>query len=189
MPNFAYNRGLPNGPDNPSNDQPGMQINTNSSEDIWDVDHFGFNDNQGGYHDIIHQPPVLVDPTPIAGIQQIYVKNSTVNTVTDTQLFSITGLGVISQLTGSSSTTNGYQRIGGVTIQWGTVANPGSSGSVSFSAPTFFFNNIFNIQLTLNRPASGNAISAWVTEFNTAGFQYASNFGSSTNLFWVAIGN
>ena len=208
MTNFVYNRGIPNGPNNPSNDQPKMQINTNSSEDIWDVDHFGFNNNQGGYHDIIHQPPVLTDPTPITGIQQIYVKNETLNASTDTQLYSMSGLGGISQLTGYAAHTNGYQRLGGVTIQWGFVNgthsgatfNAGDSSNVSFStSPNFnFLTEVYSVwtqplyNITVPSTGSGMAtIGIDQSTLNTSGFKWTfiTGSGSWTKFFWIAIGS
>jgi len=50
MPNFTYITGIPAASHNPSTDQPDMQINTNSIDDIIEVDHYSFNDNNGGYH-------------------------------------------------------------------------------------------------------------------------------------------
>ena len=50
MTTFNYNRNIPNAPNNPSSDQPLMQINTNSIEDLLDVDHFSFGETNGGTH-------------------------------------------------------------------------------------------------------------------------------------------
>lgn len=50
MPNFTYTRSIPAASHNPSVDQPDMQINTNSTDDLIAVDHFSFNDNDGGLH-------------------------------------------------------------------------------------------------------------------------------------------
>lgn len=40
---FTYNRDIPDGPNNPSNDQPKMQVNTNSIDDLLAIDHVSFN--------------------------------------------------------------------------------------------------------------------------------------------------
>jgi hypothetical protein len=50
MPNFVYNRDIPDAPNNPSDDQPDMKDNTNSTDDLIDEDHYSFNDNNGGLH-------------------------------------------------------------------------------------------------------------------------------------------
>ncbi len=99
MPNFPFTRDTPFATHNPSSDQPIMQTNTNSEDSIWAVDHHGFNDNLGGYHNIIHQDPQLANPAPIAGIGQTFVK--TVGS--DVQLFYESGLGVVTQLSNSSA--------------------------------------------------------------------------------------
>jgi hypothetical protein len=94
---FQYNTGIPAAPNNPSVDQPDMLTNTDSIDGLIDVDHIGFNENLGGYHDVIHQPPQVAAPGTIAGIGQTYTK-----TVTgDQQLFYKSGLGVETQLTSS----------------------------------------------------------------------------------------
>lgn len=50
MTNFAYNQGIPNPPNQPSQDVPLMKINTNSISGIIAVDHIGFEANNGGTH-------------------------------------------------------------------------------------------------------------------------------------------
>jgi len=137
---FSYNLNIPAANDNPSDDQPLMQTNTNSISDLILVDHRGFEDadNLGGYHTDIHQvplgnynvftdggtPPVPPAPVNIAGINQLFVLNVTPDSTTapaDTQLFALTASNGLSQLTGNRSAEEGYQWIGGALIQWGTV--------------------------------------------------------------------
>lgn len=90
----AYNRDIPDTPNNPSNDQPKMKINTNSIDDILGVDHISFNANSGGTHlqnsyvnfstgTVIGGTPASV-AYPAAGVAdatraQYYFKNSTNN--------------------------------------------------------------------------------------------------------------
>jgi len=50
MSMFTYNRDIPDAPNNPSNDQPKMQVNTNSTQDLIAVDHVSFNLSPGGTH-------------------------------------------------------------------------------------------------------------------------------------------
>jgi hypothetical protein len=50
MTNFTARSGIPDVNDNPSDDQPDMQINNDNFIDIWDVDHIGFNAANGGTH-------------------------------------------------------------------------------------------------------------------------------------------
>jgi hypothetical protein len=109
MTNFSYNQDIPDAPNNPSDDQPLMKTNTNSTFGIIAVDHVGFEQANGGYHTVIHQGPAGggsgSDPAAIPGFGQTYVK--TVGSTPDQQLFFETGLGVVSQLTPSSTILSG----------------------------------------------------------------------------------
>jgi len=193
---FTYIDNIPNGPDNPSNDQPNMQINTNSISGILGVDHVGFNLPNGGYHTIIHQVPLVSDPSPIAGIGQLYSKNVTINATTDTQLFYITGLGGISELTGSSATANGFVWAGGILFQWGKV-NSITDGSVSFnSSPNFNFpHGCFSVQTTpfwVGSSEPNGAAGISVKNISNTGFTWVFNTNSSQytggGFYWFAVG-
>lgn len=46
----TYNRDIPDAPNNPSNDQPKMKVNTNAIDDLLAVDHVSFNTANGGFH-------------------------------------------------------------------------------------------------------------------------------------------
>ena len=46
----TYNNNIPFSSDNPSDDQPLMEQNTNSISTLINVDHIGFNNNNGGMH-------------------------------------------------------------------------------------------------------------------------------------------
>ncbi len=62
MPNFVYTTDIPDGPHNPSADQPPMKINTNSINSLISVDHYSFNDNLGGLHKQVQMPVKLAIP-------------------------------------------------------------------------------------------------------------------------------
>jgi hypothetical protein len=155
--NLSYNGDIPATPNNPSNDQPKMKINTNSIANWAKIDHFGFNDNNGGYHTIIHQnagvsPAPIISrsgvgavlnnfPATIANFNQFFTAQYTADAAgapTDTQLFSKTGNGGVNQLTGSLTSSEGYVWLGGVMMQWGTANFTGGpsfgqqSGQVMF---------------------------------------------------------
>lgn len=78
MPNFTYNRDIPDSPNNPSNDQPPMKINTNSIDSLIDEDHYSFNDNNGGLHKQIRIVDLLAIPGSLAaGMGTLYTKLAT----------------------------------------------------------------------------------------------------------------
>lgn len=194
MSNFAYIQDIPNGPNNPSADQPNMRTNTNSIFLWTDVDHIGFEADNGGYHSVIHQPPKNGDPGAIVGIGQTYTKTIS----GDQQLFYESGGGIITQLTGGAAPSpgpNGYVYLdGGILIQWGTVTPTSGNITVSFSTANINFpGNCFNVQVTRQRAASnpGASYSYWVNNasLSNTGFTVINNDGHSYGIYWFAIGN
>jgi hypothetical protein len=180
------------------------------------VDHVNNNgipgSNPAGYHTIIHEVTQTSTPMKISGVNQIFSGNPAVlvNPQTskpngspsgDTQLFTLTGGGGFSQLTGGSAATNGYQWIGGVLIQWGVItgistpSNSNASGSVTFTstapAGVAFPNNCFGVQLTsFLSSAPGGAWSSGISAYNATGFSWYTRGSSAlTQLNWFAIGN
>lgn len=206
MTTFTFDTTVPAANNAPKNDQPIMQINNASTAGLIAVDHVGFNFPDGGYHKIIHQTPQS-DPVSIPSIGQLYSKLLSGNT----QLFYESSNGVITQLTGPSTTTasfNGYTYLpGGILLQWGFqngthsginhTFNPGDTGIVTFPIP--FPNNVFNITTNVNYnsttagiPASSSAliIAPNYSASITTGFQWfaAGSGGSYTVFYWLAIG-
>lgn len=192
---ITYNLNVPNGPNNPSVDYPNMQINTNALNTFLSIDHVGFNasPNPNGYHKTIHQVPLNADPATIANIGQIYSKNVTVNAISDTQLFFRTGLGGISQLTGNSAGTSGYQWIGGTLLQWGTTTASGTGSRVVVfnAAPNFDFPNAC-FQVIVQLQAIPLVTGSWgVTNITSTGFTLqtvTSAVPSGRPFSWFAIG-
>lgn len=71
MSAISYNLNIPDGPNNPSDDQPLMKINTNAIDTILAVDHVSFNANNGGTHDQVtfsseNTPAAQTDPQSVA---------------------------------------------------------------------------------------------------------------------------
>lgn len=200
---MSYTQDIPNAPNNPSQDQPLMKANTNAIFAYVEVDHVPFNQATSGYHNVIHQTIQALDPVTIAGINQVYAKNVTPVssvTATDTQLFTKTGLGVISQLTGwiealdGDSYSQGYAWVGGILVQWGTslIINNVISFKDRIPGAINFPNNIFQVNLSLNAPGSTSAQSTIsARNVTTTGFRMniSSFAGSYTSFSWIAIGN
>ena len=218
MPNLTFYRDIPDGPNNPSVDQGLMKTNYNSIDTLIGVDHYSFNDNNGGYHNIIHQPPVIVDPIAIPSVDQLYVKNVTPDasvTATDTQIFSRTGTGAISQMTGykvatyvqgAITYTEGYQWQGGILYQWGYFILSSVNGTRTYNIvlkdrkPGMipFPNNCFLVTPTalydtsnIPTPSTTEAIAVAQNTVTRFGFSISlwANTTRFTGISWSAIGN
>jgi hypothetical protein len=83
MANFPYDNSVPAANDDPSDDQPVMLSNVEQSELIWDVDHVGFNADNGGTHlqttfSSKNTPGVQTDPQSV-----LYTASGTASSVAD----------------------------------------------------------------------------------------------------------
>ena len=134
MPAFTYTRDIPDPDNDPSVDQPGLTVNTNSSDDIWDVDHYGFNDPDGGLHRYVRfttqSSPTLVNNSTgalyLASFQGILVphfKNASLD-------FPLTGPVV----TGQNGSAYLAQNI---LWQWGIVATTAATTQTVTFSPAF----------------------------------------------------
>jgi hypothetical protein len=166
------------------------------------VDHINNNGQPGskpaGYHTVIHEVSQTSVNTVVnynqvfSGIPGTLVVNS-VTTPTippggDTQLYSLSGAGVLSQLTGSVQSANGYAWIGGILLQWGGSVI--GSGIVNF--PITFPTGFFNIQMTLSMPVANPPSQGTIvyTQGTPTSFNYKySGSGNIDTFFWLAIGN
>lgn len=233
---IGYTENVPNGPNNPSDDWTPMHDNTNAIPNWTSIDHVGYNlaaPPNAGWHNLIHQQnqtvggqiawdpvlgsgvPAAITATKIANVQQTFPLNYTPDTTggtADTQLFTMTGNGGISQLTGNFATTEGYVWSGGLLFQWGRVIGVtfvlnSRTGTVTFkdrgAAPSTipFPNNCFNVQLTQNLVAGGGSFTPnsfnnlFVKSISNTSFdwQWVNNWtsagGATFNFYWFAIGN
>ncbi len=211
MTNFTFNRNIPASGNDPSDDQPLMLQNNQSTFDLINVDHNGFGVNDGGYHKPIHlvtQLTVPVAPPTDMIFSKNYTTNSTVPSV-DTQLFNITQGGIVSQLTGHVAAQEGWQVLGGNVIQWGIVTVPGSgsfasgtaTGTVTFKGRSGTTNtipfptNCFIVSTTCIYGASnpGDTGTATVKQSTVSATKFdwvfQSNSSQYTGFFWYAVGN
>ncbi len=194
---MSYTLDIPNAPNNPSRDQPLMKANTNAVNTLINQDHVTFNFSTSGYHKVIHQTIQTVDPITISGVNQVYAKNVTPEafiSVTDTQLFTKTGTGVISQLTGTQLSVEGYAWVSGILVQWGELPST-SIGSIVFKNRTScipYPTNIFTVVPGLKSNGfSFSPASVGVQNLSLTGFDFRIT-GISANwvgAYWIAIGN
>lgn len=199
MPIPTYTPGYP--PDGSSLGQTKKPIrdNLDGTFQTLAIDHVDNNgmpgSNPAGYHTVIHQVTQASPPAAIPGVNQVFsmLPPDAIPSAGDTQLFTLTGNGGLSQMSGS---TNGCVWCSGILFQWGTIApTTASNVPVDFTTlPNFKFpNNVYNIQVTRQRPAAdpGSAYVFYVdnSSISTSGFAIKNRDGHSYGYFWFAIGN
>lgn len=219
---YNYDPNIPAANNAPRNDQPVMQSNAASIQGIITVDHENFGSTTNGYHTIIHQrtgagtqnvtrsgPGAVFAnvPASISGVDQLFAGLYTPDTTggtADTQLFTLTGIGGLSQITGSFATTEGWAWVSGILLQWGTVSQAFGSGSTTGSVifkdrvpgAIAFPNNCFLVLTTplvsfASLPSSQASINIRQSTLSNTQFSYQffSNSSNYIGFFWVAIGN
>ena len=168
------------------------------------VDHVNNNGqpspNPAGYHTIIHQVP-QVNVSAVGGYNQVFsgvpgtlivngVTTAAIPANGDTQLYSLTSAGVLSQLSGFNPAQNGFAWAGGILFQWGQIAATSGDPSVLFSPA--FPNQLLNVQVTRLRDSSslGTTFSYWVNTsgYSRTGFQIINNDDHTWTYQWLAIG-
>lgn len=183
-----------------STSQPLIRQNFTQLDASFAVDHYTYSDltANNGRHKDIHQVARIGNAPNLAGASTIFSKSYTPDTtggVADIQLFNISALGGVSQLTGNLSLTDGWCWVGGVLIQWGVVTLPGS-GTVTFKDRVVgaipFPTSCFNVNATLKpaTPPTSNSQTISVYNILPGSFQYNYSGGSAYNAFyWFAVGN
>lgn len=211
MPFIPYNTNIPAANNNPSVDQPDMQENTNSTESWVAVDHYGFNDNNGG----LHKQTRIVDQVAIpaglaAGMSTLYSKLATSEGVSqESDLFFSPGTSgnqyqLTRAITGKfalfGQNTNNYNGIGvdydggwtylpgGILLQYGRLKDPDDGDIILF--PVQYTNAPFSIQLTSVQNTSNNFRCA-IQDGSITTSQFSVYSSSSSNhkyIYWLAIG-
>ncbi len=85
-----------------------------------------------------------------------------------------------------SSNTNGYAKIGTLTIQWGYLTLSGNSAR-TINFPISFANNCLNVQLTIADNTESDYI-AFVNAKSKTSFTIYQYGKSNKNCYWLAIG-
>ena len=205
MGNFTYTTGIPNPPNNPSSDVPGMQTNCNSLNSLISVDHIGFNDgsNNGGRHLQVQMPVQGSIPSGLIGGEgTLYTKSGT-----GAQLFYTPGVSgneyqltrVIGPNFATFGTFTNYPPAvvnqnggwtflpGGLLYQYGTMQTTGSSTAVVF--PIMFSSGLYSLNISYSQSSGGGATYGYTQQSQT-GFKFNTSTGTvGINFFWMAIGN
>jgi len=196
---LTYTQGIPNTPNNPSNDQPIMKVNNDSNFAIWPIDHYGFNDNNGGKHKYIRIPTNAAPAS--TGLQEILLLNAAGGTGPGGFQLHYLGPnklvpGNLVQLTRNEKPVNSGQGFswlpGGLLIQWGIVNNPGFTGNVvfptPFTAPTPPYSIVMTM-ITATVTATPIVVIKQTVPPTNVSFTYTCNDNTASNSFyWMAIG-
>lgn len=208
MPNFNYITGVPDAANNPSDDQPDMKINNDSNELIWQVDHFGFKDNNGGKHKFTHLVNQVSNPTVAAGEAVLFTKLK--NNITEMfyrygsapqAVFQLTRNGAVAAANNGRTSLIGPEA-NPMKMMWGFVDgthtgkfNGGDTGSVVFTSPfdTVCYTVTTQPFYATTSPSSTAGMATVAIDFNTVsttGFTWTfiTNSGAYSKFIWVAIG-
>lgn len=207
---MTYQPGKPLPGDLLSDSQGDIKDNFTVANTVMTVDHYPFDDvsTNKGYHKATHIVKQVggVNPPTVAGTQILFAKDYTPDTsggTADTQLFSKTGAGGLSQLTGNSASSDGWCWMGGVLIQWGRVTGiSGTStqtGTVTFKNrsagaipfPTQCFSVTTTCAFTGSTPSGAASVVVKRSTLSATKFDWVFNSNSSAydSFFWMAIGN
>jgi len=188
MPNFTYTRDIPFATHNPSTDQPKMQVNNNSIDDIIEVDHYSFNDQNllSGYHKIVDLVPQVAVPALPAGVGAMLLSSTNGNLV-----FANAQIPAGTFLTNSNAppvaAIKGSTFLpGGMILQWGQGNAVGGifNDTLTYGLSTVYA--AFTTAATLNN----NVITNIVIASPNLTIYANSDSGSPVNalVYWMVIG-
>jgi hypothetical protein len=205
----TYQPGIPTGRVNLNVDYQNIQGNFSRADTSFGTDHVAFSVNtpENGYHTAIHFNPISTIATNgpnnyppdgytvVPGIGQLFGAQINDGNGIDTALFSLTGNGILTQLTSNFApnpvANNGTTFLpGGLILKWGRTAEVNTNVVVNF-APAFP-NACFCVQVTRIRAANspGGTFGYWVqNNFNAAGFTIINSDAHTYGNLWLAIGN
>ncbi len=194
MPNFTYITNIPASTHNPSSDQPNMQINTNSTDSIIEVDHYSFNDNNGGLHKqstYVNESAPSTQPGQLAlyskgsvgGPSALYLIRDN-NSGTETQLTS-TSIG-----TALAETKGASWLPGGLLIQWGTINAIANGNTVENFLNAFTSTVLFPLPIvTISQQVTGENPEKCIAVFVNSNTQFqVQNTGVARLVYYMAIG-
>lgn len=185
MTNQPYTTNIPFSTNNPSDDQPIMMSNNNSIPLVLAIDHYAFNDNNGGYHKQVNLVNEANPGTPGTVGSVLFSKNNE-------WWFQNASLGVNAiQMTSSANfpvaTVPGRSFLpGGVIMQWGFGTTNGA-GSLT-QAYVSNFTVIFTAQVSAN--SIGNVIANINPALGSVTITTKNNSGAAISalVHWLVIG-
>jgi hypothetical protein len=187
MSNLTYTRGRPSGSISPAAQRSSMTINNDSNQDIWEEDHYGFNDNNGGTHQQVtfsgnNVPAVPTTPPVLFTNTQDGHGNNLAGSIPG--LFFYSGSAAQGQNNFLSGNSGSVVLFGGIIMKWGAISAAGS-GTAFTNQSSPFPNAGF---ITIITPFSSAPSGVYnVTATTTTGFTISQ--GGSSNYYYIALGN
>ena len=181
MTDIDYLTDIPNGPNNPSVDQPNMKINTNGVADWVVEDHYGFKDINGGRHQFVRWP--IANKPASTGAKELLLYNGSPDG-TNFYLYYVrnnspTDIAHFVQMTRNEvpvQATNGYTWMpGNILLQWGQFTSVGT-GSPNATVP-----------LLTNFASSAEFYSVTCTVLNNTSASYVKVNSLSNNQFTATV--
>lgn len=187
MTNFQYTPTIPDGPNNPSVDQPGMKINAQSINDILAIDHVTFNADNGGTH-----KQVVFSSNNVPSLPATFPTLFT-NTVSGLpQIFFYSGSEAQSSNQYSSASNFSTFLLGGLILKGGSITLSASPQVINYAslspAISAFINNTLAVFITPTNPA-GVTSSSYISSVNASSFTITQrNPVTSPSFYFLAIG-
>jgi hypothetical protein len=192
FPLIPYTNAIPAAANNPSNDQPDMQANTDAIDTLLDRDHYSFNENFSGLHKQSRYP-VQARPATDAGMVALYAKTGAVSSelfmVRDNNIGTEVAL-TTSKIGAPTVGVNGVSWLpGGILIQWGR-STQSTNGAVTF--PAAFPNQVFSVTVSIlenNNNRHFIQVKTIATNQFTVASRDSGGNDESNTFSWMAIGN
>lgn len=180
---FSFNTGIPATNNNPSVDQPDMQINNVSTDAILAVDHISFNTANGGQHKQItfNQDASYV---PVPPVSPPVLFTDIVNALPELKFFS--GDAAHSSDQYVVGTTGSVLLFNGIIIKWGT-GTASLGGVVNNFVPNNSFPNNCFVVIPVNTAGASRSLRVLVV--TTSSFTAFSDNVLASSIRYIAIGN
>lgn len=186
-----FNPNLPAGTQNISAGQGSIQNNFFQQDEIFDNDHYTFDDSTDGgafrgFHRQVTFPLHISAPSPVDDEAVVYTTD--VSSLPQLTFANSAGATILTGLAKSIMTSGYYTLPGGLIIQWAPVTGAANNTTVTF--PLTFPNNFFSVSLAGGLAAGTQpTININPTSVSTTGFVLKITGTTPVNLFYIAIGN
>lgn len=188
-----YNTNVPNGPNDPGDDQPQMLTNTQSINTWTNVDHVGYNVINAGIHRQVRMRNQALPGPALGDGEGVLYARSTNGNSWPVWKNAVTSFDLMSFV--PSIVATGYTTLpGGLIMQWGGGPVNASGTPTPFVFPLAFQTNLFSITIGC-RTAEGNSPGAnnqFIAEGSQSvtGFSIVNSSSSAARLiYYIALGN